>query len=223
MTRYEELVSLYMDGEPTQAELNELCGMLREDPELAKDLRDQLILWEAWSQEVAPERSVEAFMAAMQTRRKAERDAGQFSRSAIEKLKPRPRQLLFAPALAIAAAVAFMCIFYLIRPTVEENPNFTVLDARAQFVAIQGECVCTQCTLHQEGGHNKAIRYADAKGEFHLVMVQRDPKLRPHTKHFCGGPTPVLVKGNLIEEAGQDQLAVAILDYRNASADVEAM
>ncbi len=213
MKRYEELVSLYLDGEPTQAELDELFALMQENPDLAIDMRQRLILWEALSQEIAPERSAEAFSAAFETRQKAEKDAGQFSLSAIEKLKPKRLPMVLAPLLAIAAVVALMCIFYLIRPRVE-GPNFVVLDARAHFVAIQGECVCTNCTLHQEGRHSKAIRYADAKGEFQLIMVKQDPELRSHTKHFCGGPTPVLVQGNLEEEEGQKLLAVAMLDYQ---------
>lgn len=203
MKRYDELVSLLMDGEPTGEELQELELILRENPDLAEDLRQQLMIWERWSQEAAPERSMDSFVAAFRTRLKAEEDANSFSKSAMRRLKPRKLPAAFAPVLALAAAIALMCMLYLLQIESEESSNYVVLDAHAHLVSIKGECVCTSCTLNMEGGHKKAIRYTDDKGGLQLIMVKRDPQLRQHTKHFCGGPTPVLVEGNLVEPAGQ--------------------
>lgn len=204
MKRYEELVSLLIDGEPTEEELHELEQILATHPEFAEDLRQQLVIWERWSQEIAPERSADSFVAAFRTRLKAEEDANRFSKSAMKRLKPRKLPFTLAPVLAIAAAVVLMCVLYLLKIDEAANPNYVVLDAQAHLVSIKGECVCTSCTLNLEGGHNKAIRFADAKGDVQLIMVKRDPQLRPHTKHFCGGPTPVLVEGNVIEQEGEE-------------------
>ena len=57
MSRYEELLSLYLDGEPTKADLDELAELLKADPELARKFREELVVWEHYSQSVAPERS----------------------------------------------------------------------------------------------------------------------------------------------------------------------
>lgn len=219
MKRYEELVSLLMDGEPTEDELHELEQLLKQDPELADDLRQQLVIWERWSHEVAPERSVDSFVAAFHTRLKAEQDGNRFSESAIKRIKRRPFSITLAPLLAIAAAIVLMCTLYLLKIDEDESPNYVVIDELAQLVSIKGECVCTSCTLGIEGGHRKAIRFADAKGGEQLIMVQRNPELRQHTKHFCGGPTPVLVEGNLVDQEGQDLLAVASIDIKADTAE----
>ena len=77
-SRYEQLTARLMDGELTETEGAELAAALRADPALARDLHRQLVLWETWSQHSAQERSASAFVAAWQTRLRAEVDAASF-------------------------------------------------------------------------------------------------------------------------------------------------
>lgn len=213
MSRYDELVSILMDGEPTESELTELEQMLKENPELAKELRDHLLTWESWSQSVAPERSPESFLAACHTRLKAEADSTHFRQSTMRQITPTHRPIAWASGLA-AAALITLAFLYSLKPPGPDNPGLTPsLATEPQSVSIEGESVCTQCTLNQEGGHNKGVRFTGANGAIQLLLLKRDPSLRVHTPHFCGGPTPVLVAGTLVREDGQELLATTSLEF----------
>ncbi len=217
MTRYDELVSLFFDGEPSDAELDEISAMLSDDRERAKDFQQQLLIWEAWSQETAPERSAEAFVAAFHTRLRAEEDASDFELAVTKQLKERKNPFLFQPVFAIAAVlIILLSLTVLLKPTDPESQMAEQTDGaepHTRFVSIAGECVCTHCTLKMEGKHNKAIRYADANGTVQIMLLSRNPKLRQHSRKFCGGPTPVLVKGEIVEQDGQQMLTTASLDF----------
>ena len=78
---------------------------------------------------------------------------------------------------------------------------------------MKGESVCTQCTLHQEGPHLKAVRYVDGTGATQILLLESDPGLRPHTGKFCGGPNHIHLEGETHAADGIPQLAVAELEF----------
>lgn len=201
-TRYDELVSLFFDGEPSDEELNELAQWLKNDESLATDFREQLLIWEAWSQETAPERSANSFFAGIQTRLRAENDAPAFELSVTKKLKQRRLPLPFHPIIAVAATAALMLIFVQVMMQ-SSNENEPAVIAETNHICVHGECVCTRCTLHQTEEHLRAIRYRGHEGHTTIVMLKNNPEMKMHMHHFCKGPTPVLVEGNLTEENGE--------------------
>ncbi len=215
--RYEELVSLFMDDEPDEVQLSELAQMLDEDAALARDFRKQLLIWEAWSQAASPERSAEAFLAAVQTRQRAEADHDRFPANVRQRLESRRKTIVFRAVLAAAASIAVLVSFGLFlraaRSEIAKNPIPT---SDIRFVSIDGESVCTRCTLHQPGEHNNAIRYVDAQGETRVVKLASIPSKKSCagescgtcTGEFCNGPTPVWVEGEFVQQAGQRLLAV---------------
>jgi len=191
--------------------------MLSDDRERAKDFQQQLLIWEAWSQETAPERSAEAFVAAFHTRLRAEEDASDFELAVTKQLRERKNPFLFQPIFAIAAVLMILLSLTVLLKPAEPKPQVVEqmdgAEPHTHFVSITGECVCTRCTLKMEGKHNKAIRYADASGAVKIVLLARNPELRQHAGKFCRGPTPALVKGEMVEQDGQQMLAASSLSF----------
>jgi len=210
MTRYEELVSLYFDGEPDDVQLEELALLLRNDKNLAKDFREQLIIWEAWSQEVAPERSSESFIAALSTRLRAEEDANDFNKAATQRLNARRKIRFLRPILAAAALLAVALSFLWLR---SERTTF-IKELSEHKVSITGECICTRCTLKIKGGHKPAIRFANANGEIQILRIERSPEVMEHGASFCGGPTPAVIEGEMVERKGLTLLAVSSFTFK---------
>ena len=62
MDRYDAPVSLLTDEAPTEADLAAFVLVLREKPELAGCLAEDLVTEEAWSRASAPERSAASFL-----------------------------------------------------------------------------------------------------------------------------------------------------------------
>jgi hypothetical protein len=213
MNRYEELVSLFMDGEPTPAELDELSALLSQDPDLARDFRNQLILWESFAQQVTPERSSLAFEEAMKVRLRVEQDGAAFSESTTKRIlafrRARFRGLILAAAALVVIALG---LFHFSRDRTVDLNRKTGIPVPKEVVVV-GEAVCTHCTLHREGRHQKAVRYADGRGETQLLFLERRPELRTHTGRFCGGPTRVEIHGETREVEGVPLLAVSSLHY----------
>ncbi len=216
MSRYDELVSLILDGEPTQGELAELEQLLREEPKLTRDLAEQLANWEIWAQDAAPERSPEAFLAGFLTRSKAEADSADFRRDAIQKLKSSNRPTFLIPQLIAAGIALLACIFFFKRSDPKPRSTHAPVDVPSQSFTVKGEGVCTQCTLNQEGPHNKALRYTGADGALKLLLLKRDPSLRQHTQAFCGGPTPITAEGELVQINGEERFATLSLVFQEA-------
>ncbi|VGO17120.1 hypothetical protein PDESU_05715 [Pontiella desulfatans] len=213
MMRYDELLSLYFDGEPSEAELTELADLLRSDETLAMDFREQLLIWEVWSQENAPERSADAFLAAFHTRQRAEEDASDFELSMTKQLKERKNPFLWQPVFAIAAIlVILLSLSVLMKPSSDPQP---VAMADHVHLHVHGECVCTHCTLHQTEKHLRAIRYVDNKGRTEIVYLVDNPEMDMKMRHFCRGPTPVLVEGDLVEQDGRRMLAATSFDLEH--------
>lgn len=210
MKCYEELLSLYLDGEPTEAELNELAELLKGNQQLASDFREELLIWETWSQESAPERSEDAFLAGFHTRLRAEEDALEFELSVTKQLKERKTPFLWQPLIAIAAVlVILLSLSVLFNPA--DIDTGLVATAEASSVHIHGECVCLHCTLKTNARCGKAIRYTDDEGNIKIVRLVRDPEHRKFNKCFCRGPTLVLVEGEFVEENGEKALLATTL------------
>lgn len=214
MERYEELLSLYLDGEPTEVELNELTELLRADQNLAENFRQELLIWDAWSQEHAPERSGEAFLAGLHTRLRAEQDASAFELSVTNKIKERKNKFLIQPILAIAAVlVILLSVSYFLNPA--DINTALVSTAEAGHVRIQGECVCMKCTLQKATRCGKAVRYLDESGKENLIRLVRNSELKRYNKCFCKGPTPVLIEGQIVVENGEKMLLATSLIVEN--------
>ncbi|QBG48002.1 hypothetical protein EGM51_11555 [Verrucomicrobia bacterium S94] len=214
--RYQELLSLYLDGDPAENELNELAEMLKSDRDLAENFRQELLIWETWSQEHAPERSAQAFLAGLHTRLRAEADSSDFEQAVTKQLKerknPRPWQLL----LAIAALLLVLLSFgYFMNPS--DIDTGLISGTEAAHVHIKGECVCMHCTLKREGRCRQAVRFMDENGKEQILPLRRDPHLRKYSKHFCKLASQVDIEGNIIQENGERILvatAIRIADEK---------
>ena len=214
MTRYEELLSLYLDGDPTANELQELANLLKADSNLAEDFRQELLIWETWSQEHAPERAADAFIAGLHTRLRAEQDAPAFERAITQKLKTRKNPFMFQPVLAIAALlVILLSISFFFNPA-DVNTGL-ISSAEAGPIQIQGECVCLRCTLQKSDRCGKAIRYIDENGTQHLIRLLQDPELKKYNKCFCKGPTQVLIEGEIVVKEDERLLRATTLNIEN--------
>ena len=210
MTRYEELFSLYFDGEPTDAELTELAELLKNDEKLAHDFREELVIWEAWSQEMAPERSADAFLAGFHTRLRAEEDAGTFELSVSKQLKERRKPFLWKPLIPVAAILVILLSLGVFFNPADIDTGL-IATAEASSVHIHGECICLRCTLKSGGRCAKAIRYTDDEGNTKIIQLVNDPEHQKYNQCFCGGPTQVLVEGEFIEQNGAKALLATTL------------
>ncbi len=214
MTRYEELLSLYLDGDPSEAELDELEQILREDEKLAKTFQEELLIWEAWSQEHAPERSADSFLSGFHTRLRAEQDAPDFELAVTRQLKNRKNPLVWQPVVAIAAVLVIVLSLSVFFNPADIDTGL-VTSAEAGFVHIHGECVCMRCTLNKAERCSKAVRFTDENGVIHMIRIKRDPELKKYNKSFCRGPTAVVIEGEIIEENGQRLLLTSSLTLEN--------
>ena len=216
--RYDELVSLYIDGEPSAEELNELEELLKSDEKLALDFQDQLITWDAWSQETAPERSADSFFAGVKTRVRAEKDAPAFELSVTQKLKQRRLPMPFHPIIAVAATAALMLIFVQVMLSSSKGPTSEVI-AQTNHICVNGECICTHCTLNQTEEHIRAVRYRGEGGKTEIVLLKNNPEMNMKMRHFCRGPTPVLVEGDIENIDGQLTLTATAFKTFESSQD----
>ncbi|MDZ8118356.1 hypothetical protein [Pontiella agarivorans] len=208
--RYQELLSLYLDGDPAENELHELAELLKSDRELAGKFRQELLIWETWSQEHAPERSATAFLAGLHTRLRAENDASAFESSVTSQLKEHKSRIRWKPLLAIAAvAVILLSLGYFISPS--DIDTGLVSTAEAAHVHIQGKCVCMHCTLKREGRCRQAVRFKDDNGEEQIIPLQQDPHLRKYSKHFCKLASQVDIEGSIIQENGERVLVATAI------------
>ena len=202
LERYQELFGRVFDGELAAGEAEELAQGLGERPEWREDLHGQLVLWELWAQDVVPERSAEAFVAAWRQRAMAEADVPEFQaavRTRLEQEAGRRRGAAWAAALrhwwwtlphsaglawaAGVVAAAFVVVF-----------SLTVPHSTAAAVTLRGEAVCPACVLHIGHEHLPAIRvgHGDTARIYYLQTNQTVAALQPY---FCGGPTPAEATG----------------------------
>lgn len=143
--RFQELQSIYLDGDPSPSEVEELATLLREDPTLVDNFRQELHFLDLMEQAVKPERTFEAFVNGLETRVRAERTADEFMSELLPKLKavdeaqiaPVPMEKVHAfptwqrAALATAAAAAAVlgALAFLDPTSLFESGSATVADS----------------------------------------------------------------------------------------------
>ena len=225
--RFQELSGRLFEGELSGAEAEELAGGLRLSPPLREELRGHLVLWEAWSQAQAPERSAEAFVSALQTRFRAEKEGpAAFSEAVRGRLLAeagpplvRPREnashdtgrTRFPPRRSLSdwlgsvwpslrrpmGIAACLGIVGLV------GLLWMAVPRTAQAVTtIQGEAVCTACVLHESQEHQPAIRVTDA-GHARIYYLERNGTVSGCQDRFCGGPTPATATGKAKTQRGR--------------------
>ena len=217
--RHQQLLEYLLDEELSPADADELLEGLRERPELQRDLRQHLILWDVWSQHAAAERSADAFVEAWKTRLRAEEGSEQFTQSLLERIgapiaafkyrvpfwkRWRPVQIAFAFFALTFLAVAGWWVPQQISKarTARENADFLAQFGTNQIVTISGEGVCAWCVLNEGPPPRPAIRVKQG-GVTRIVYLKfAGFSFARHHRYFTGGTT-VTVKGVLKEEKGR--------------------
>ncbi len=205
--RYELLVQRLLDRELTGAEADELAAELRENPSRRRETRQQLVAWELWSQHCAPERSAAAFVAAVETRLRAELQTDTFvakvrarvgsaaSGANPEKSRVWPRNP-FGLVWAGLTAVVAVALVLLIMP---RHAHATVV--------LRGETVCTRCMLHETHEHSPAIRVRAADGT-ETYYVSSDPNQLLALGDYCVAAVPVVATGAVEVRDGRRVISV---------------
>jgi hypothetical protein len=207
--RYQELLGRLLEGELSGAEAEELAAGFRARPELRRDLRSHLVLWELWSQQHTPERSSDAFLSAWKIRRRVEgEDADAFAKAM--------RTRICTPHLRTGAIEFFVRFFLeaICRPKgmawaasvliVISAAVLWLAGARsAQAVTVlKGEAVCTACVLHESQEHAPALRVI-AGLNTNIYYLDRSPAVAALQGYFCGGPTAATAEGKARTEQGR--------------------
>lgn len=215
--RYEELLGKLLDGEIAAGESDELARALAASPELCKDLRAHLGLWELWSHQTQQERSENAFMDSLRTRLTAEEEGDQFTQKVqrLLRLQPntepdedpavpswrrfiskigRPRFLAWGFPLSCAlVAIVLWC----------------ALPRSAQAIqGLHGEVICTHCVLHEEGEHNAALRVHQHDT---TCIYYLDPA-NPSIGDFCSAPVAVIVSGKATQSGKKLRIALSSIE-----------
>lgn len=194
--RYELALSQLLDGEMSAPEAEAFAAYLRERPELVRDLRQHLGLWELWSQQQAPERSAQAFGDSWDTRLAAEGNAEAFCRAVEARVAAPGRakrsswagerlqdlwRLLWLPrhrwtALVSAAATAVLVVgfFWIGAASTAARP----------VVTIEGEAICTRCILHETHDCRPAVRVV-ADGTAQVYYLSENPAVKQCHAPFC--------------------------------------
>ncbi len=207
--RYQELLGRLLEGGLSGAEAKELAAGLRARPELQRDLRSHLVLWELWSQEHTPERSSEAFLNAWKTRLRVE---GENTEAFAEAMRTR----IGAPPLQTGAIESFVrfVLGAIRRPKgitwaasvliVISAAVFWLTGTRsAQAVTVlKGEAVCTACVLHESQEHAPALRVV-AGASTNIYYLDRSPAIAALQNYFCGGPTAATAEGKARMDEGR--------------------
>jgi hypothetical protein len=217
--RYQELLGRLFEGELSGSESEELVHALEKSPELRRDLRQHLVLWEAWSQDQLPERSAEAFIRACKTRLRVEREGADAFTDAVRAeiqigesstfddallepgtawRKPEPLSQglrgwiegrLSSMQRRTKAAWAGSFAMAAIAGMI-----WTAVHPSAHAMTISGEGVCRACQLHEGHQHLPAIRVVSAgvTNIYYLESSQTDAGVS-----FCLAPRQVVAKGFL--------------------------
>jgi hypothetical protein len=216
--RYHQLLSVLLDEDLWEGDADELLAGLREQPELQRDLRQHLILWDVWSQHAAEERSAEAFIEAWKTRVFAEAGAEQFSQSVLDRIgaplaalryrvpfwkRWRPLQIACAMLVLtfLAAAGWWAQQQFSKAKTAREKAGLLAPFGTNQVVTISGEGVCIWCVLHETPHPGPAIRIGEG-GATKIVYLEFSAYSQAMHHYFAGGTT-VTAKGVLREEQGR--------------------
>jgi hypothetical protein len=216
--RYEYLSNLALDGELTDADASELAQALAEDTGRKEDFRRLLLLWETWSQNVAPERSAEAFVAAWKTRQSAEIDPETFTAAVEDKLADKQPSLISQAATSLISLLAWLrrpaslactAVFVVVLAI---SLWFATSQTANAKVSIEGEAVCPACVLHESHQHSAAIRLRI--GDKVLVYyLDHSPDLDKKQGSFCSGPNPIKVEGIVRKTNGHLQLKAEHFEF----------
>ena len=206
---YQELLGRLLEGELSGVEAEELAAGLRARPELRRDLRSHLVLWELWSQQHTPERSSDAFLNAWKIRLRVE---GEDAEAFAEAMRTR----IGAPHLR-TRAIEFFVRFFL---GAIRRPNgmawaasvLIVISAAVLWFAgarsvqavtvLKGEAVCTACVLHESHEHAPALRVI-AGPRTNIYYIDRSPAVAALQDYFCGGPTAATAEGKARTKEGR--------------------
>ncbi len=210
--RYEELLGILLDGALSPEQAGELAAGLQSEAGLRRDLQEHLVLWELWSQTVAPERSAEAFLAAWKTRLRAESEtAGAFggrvlARVAAAEVQPRLlgglRDAIDRAAHWLRRPLGIAWTTALAGVTVAAIGWLVLTRAARATVVIHGEAVCTACTLHEGRAHHPAIRVTE-HGVARTYYLDPNPAVDALQDAFCNGPVPADAEGTERAEGGR--------------------
>jgi hypothetical protein len=207
--RYQELLGHLLEGELSDAEAEELAAGLKARPELRRDLRSHLMLWELWSQQHTPERSSDAFLNAWKTRLRVEKEDGdafaETMRARIGAPHPRtgaielfarflagairrPKGMAWAASLLIAISAALLW--------------FARARSAQAVTVLKGEAVCTACVLHETQDHAPALRVVVGPST-NTYYLDRTPAVAPLQGYFCSGPTAATAEGKARTQEGR--------------------
>ncbi len=210
-TRYESLVDTLLEEGLSPAETEELAALVAARPDLRADLRRQLTLWELWSQQQAPERGADSFLAACRTRLRAENDVDRESfvaavrrRLSLGDSRHAAGRAWFGFPLNLAWAAPLTIVLVL-------TVLWIALPRQAEATTFEGEAICASCMLHQTHEHLPVIRIQDGATERHFYLESDHPLYR-EIGDYCAAPIPIHATGPLRRENGRVILAVRALE-----------
>jgi hypothetical protein len=220
--RYQELLGRLLEGGLSEAEAGELAAELRERPELQRDMRSHLVLWELWSQQHTPERSAAAFLNGWKTRLRVEEEDSDVFADAM-------RTRIDAPPLRTGAIVSFVRVLGAIRRPkgmAWAASMLIVISAAILWFAgaksaqaitvLKGEAVCTACVLHETQDHAPALRVV-AGLSTNIYYVDSSPALAALQSYFCSGPTTATAEGKARVEKGRRLFQAATVTFPEAN------
>jgi len=195
---YEHGLSRLLDGEMTATEAEDFAAHLRAKPELLRDLRQHLVLWETWSQLQSPERSARAFANSWETRLTAENTADDFCRAVQARVAEpgaepsawkrwwstvRAFRLEDHRSAALASAAAVLTVaaafFWFGAATTSARP----------VVTIEGEAVCTRCVLHQTHDCAPAVRVVSGGTTQFYYLDPKESAVANSRLNYCSAHT----------------------------------
>jgi hypothetical protein len=227
LERYRQLLDQLLDDELSPADAKELSAILRAHPELRKEVRTQLALWDGWAQRVAPERAGEAFVESWKTRADAEEELGAFTppvrpreffplATALLQVPFWKRWLRPLPIAIGVCAVSFLAMGswwaqqYLAQPRTSPDALAVLATGNNQIVTVAGEGVCVSCVLQESKRPGPALRLK--KGEItKIVYVRFNGFTANFHDYFSGGKT-VRATGVLNENRGRLVLTAQTLE-----------
>ena len=226
---YEQLLAVLLDEELPPGAAAQLQAGLRKHPQLQRELRRQLILWEVWSQHVAEERSADSFVEAWKTRARTAGDSERFVKSVSERLgsplstwkyraafwkRWRPLQVAFAVLALAAVAMAGWWTQQQIFKAMARPEMIQLPEPSADgTVTITGEGVCVLCGLHEVNHPGPALRLR--KGKATRIVYLDFPSFFKNSmalhRFFEGGGT-VNATGVLTETNGRTVLKTQFIE-----------
>lgn len=216
--RYEQLLAILLDEELPPGAAAQLQAGLCKYPQLQRDLRRQLLLWELWSQHAAEERSADSFVEAWKTRARTAGDSERFLKSVTERVgaplsewkyrvafwkRWRPLQVAFAILAVAAVAMAGWWTQQQLFKSQPAAPAVIELPSPGPdgMVTITGEGVCIWCVLHETNHPGPAIRLR--QGNATRIIYLDFPAFKNELHQYFAGGGSVTASGILTETNGR--------------------